>query len=70
MNSPNDIQASKMQNQPHIESQLCQFCFQYLCLNPVIEFWEISAQAGCRKHRHNCNNIFVTVFDEPFAECL
>lgn len=28
MNRPNDIQASKMQNQPHISSQLCQFCFQ------------------------------------------
>lgn len=51
MNIPNDIQASKMQNQPHIESQLCQFCFRYLCLNPVIEFWGIPAQAGCRKHR-------------------
>lgn len=70
MNCPNDIQASKMQNQPHVSSQLCQFCFQYLSLNPVIEILEIPGQAGCRRHRHNCDYIFMIMSDEPFAECL
>lgn len=70
MNSPNDIQASKMQNQPHSSSQLHQFCFQYLSLNPVIEILEIPTEAGYRKHRHNCDNTFVTMSDELFAECL
>lgn len=68
MNSPNDIQASKMQNQPHISSQLCPFCFQYLCLNPLIEFLDIPGQTGSRKHSHNSGIVFVTMSDDPFAE--
>lgn len=55
MNSPNEIQTSKIQNQPHIEFQLCQFYFQYLCQKAVIEFYGIAAQAGCRDHSHGCN---------------
>lgn len=68
MNSPNEIQTSKIQNQPHIEFQLCQFCFQYLCQKPVIEFYGTAAQAGCRDHSHGCNKTVVS--DKPFAECL
>ena len=70
MNSLNEIQASKIRNQPHIEFQLRQFFFQYLYQNPVREFQEIPAEAGCRKCRHDYDKFFVSLSDSPFVECL